>query len=198
MTGIIKDQAEQMLDKVLYYKGRVWTVYAVSGGYDGIFAYQGLKPYDTFKYDPYISKRNISYLDMADAMQNVVDDKYLIHEYLKAERKAESKKLTKGMAAEFLANLTGHSKSKILSLIDDRYNGFIVLLGSVRYDLFKMDDRMILHHNIHGHTSGTTFDFVTWKHDSLYNDKSSREEKKEIIDAYKEQYDCRCDKKTSS
>lgn len=38
------NQDIELYDKVIYYKGRVWTIYALSGNRDGVFAYQGLKP----------------------------------------------------------------------------------------------------------------------------------------------------------
>lgn len=187
-------QDVELYDKVIYYKGRVWTIYALTGNHDGIFAYQGLKPYETFKYDSYQSNRNIAYLKMDEALQCIIDGNQ-IEACVKAEKKAESKTLSKKMAVDFLSEITGHAKAKINSVIDDRFNGFTVQLGQVRYDLFKVDGRLHLHHNMHGTTDGTTFDFVTWKIDSLYEDKARNEYKKEIIDAYKDSHNCSCDRK---
>jgi hypothetical protein len=191
------NQDVELYDKVIYYKGRVWIIYALSG--DGVFAYQGLKPYETFKYDSYQSNRNISYLKIDEALQCIIDGDQ-IEACVKAEKKAQSKKLSKKMAVEFLADLTGHPKSKILSVMEERFNGsFSVVLGQICYDLFKLDGRLHLHHNMHGNTTGTVFDFVTWKHDSMYEDAQNREQKneykQEIIEAYKDKHNCSCDRK---
>ncbi|WP_156314037.1 hypothetical protein [Lysinibacillus sp. ZYM-1] len=51
------NQDIDLYDKVIYYKGRVWTIYALSGNRDGVFAYQGLQ-----------SNRNIAYLKMDEAL----------------------------------------------------------------------------------------------------------------------------------
>lgn len=190
-------QAIDLLDKVIYYKGRVWTIYALTGNHNGVFVYQGLKPYSTFKYDSNRSDRNISYLEIQEAVGCIIEGDQ-IKECVKNEKTAESKKLNKKMAVEFFADLTGHTKSKINSEIEEEYNnGFSIQLGKVRYNLFKLDGRLHLHHNIHDHTDGTTFDFVTWKHDSNYEDKKTREHRREeaesVIEHYKHKYQCKCD-----
>lgn len=191
------NQVNELVDKVIYYKGRVWTVYAITGNQDGVFIYQGLKPYSTFQFDSYSSNRNTSYLKLQEALDCIIEG-VQITECVKNEKKAESKKLNKKLAVDFFVYLTGHAKSKINSEIVEEYNaGFKIVLGQVRYDLWKMDGRLHLHYNMHGNTTGTTFDFVTWKHDSNYEDRqlreSRREEAKSIIEDYKQKYRCSCD-----
>ncbi|WP_175537548.1 hypothetical protein, partial [Mycobacterium tuberculosis] len=155
---------QDLYDKVVYYKGRVWTIYALSDD-QGVFAYQGLKPYSTFVYNENRINRNVSYISLQEALECIVDgDK--IEDCIKNEKKAESKKLNKKMAVDFLAYLTGHTKSKINSEIQENYNGgFQIVLGEVSYDLWKKEGRLHLHHNLHQHAMGATFDFVTWRHD---------------------------------
>lgn len=187
-----------LLDKVIYYRGRVWTIYAETGNRDGVFAFQGLKPpYSTFKYDSYRSDRNISFLKMQEALDCIIDGDQ-ITECVKSEKTAESKKLNKKMAVEFFADLTGHTRSKINSDIEEKYNNvYSIRLGQVCYDLYKLDGRLHLQHNMHGHTTGTTFDFVTWKHDSHYEDRQTRvhrrEEAERIVEEYKDKFQCKCD-----
>lgn len=189
--------AENLFDKVLCYRGRVWTIYALSGNYDGVFAYQGLKPYPSYKYDSVRSDRNISYVKMQEALECLIDGEQIV-ECVKKEKAADVKKLNKKMAVEFLVYLTGHGKAKINNEIKESFNGFLIQLGQVRYDLFKLDGRLHVHHNLHGNTTGTTFDFVTWKHDSNYEDRQIRqlrcEEAESIVEDYKHRYQCNCDK----
>jgi hypothetical protein len=199
MKGVSNmNQADDLYDKVLYYKGRVWTIYALTGNYDGVFVYQGLKPYSTFQYDSYRHDRNISYIKMHEVLECIIEGEQ-IQECVKSEKAADAKKLNKKMAVDFLVNLTGHARSKVNSEIVEQGHAFTIVLGSVRYDLFKLDGRLHLHHNIHGTTEGTVFDFVTWKHDTNYEDKQREKERKEeaknIIEDYKYRYQCECDKK---
>ncbi|RXZ84618.1 hypothetical protein EBB07_00960 [Paenibacillaceae bacterium] len=187
-------QEVNLYDKAIYYKGRVWTIYALTGNHDGVFAYQGLKPYETFKYKSYRSDRNISYLKMDEALECIIEGDR-INECVKNEQIAQAKKLNKKMAVEFFSDLTGHARTKINSEIKESGNGFTIVLGLVRFNLWKSDGRLHLHHNMHAHTTGTVFDFVTWKHDSLYEDAEKNEFKKEIIDEYKDNHNCSCDRK---
>lgn len=192
--------SQDLYDKVLFYKGRVWTIYALTG--DGVFAFQGLKPYSSFKYDSNRHEKNISYIKMVEVLECIIEGEK-IAECVDIERKSDAKKLSKKMAVEFLSYLTGHTSGKINCEIieqEGRVNGsFTVVLGQVRYDIWKMDGRLHLHHNMHGTTTGTTFDFVTWKVDSNYEDRerrqSQRDERELIIEDYKHQYQCRCDEK---
>jgi hypothetical protein len=55
----------ELIDQVVSYKERVWTVYSYMK--DGVFAYQGLKPFKSFDYvkeskhfDSF--KKNIAYI----------------------------------------------------------------------------------------------------------------------------------------
>ncbi|MBJ6360487.1 hypothetical protein ACFOQM_04060 [Paenibacillus sp. GCM10012307] len=188
------NQAKQveLYDKVIYYKGRVWTIYGLTGNHDGVFVYQGLKPYETFQYDSYSSKRNVCYIDIDEVLECIIEGNQ-IEECVKNEKIAQSKKLNKKMAVEFFAEFTGHARTKINSEIKESGNGFEVVLGMVRYNLWKLDGRLHLNHNIHAHTTGTVFDFVTWKHDSLYREAQQKEFKREIIDEYKYNHNCSCD-----
>jgi hypothetical protein len=193
------NQDVEPYDKVIYYMGRVWTIYALAGNHEGVFAYQGLKPYETFKYDSYQSNRNITYLKMDEALNCIIEGADRIAECVKNEKIAQAKKLNKKMAVEFFVYLTGHSKTKINSDIEEGYNRFKIVLGQICYDLWKSDGRLYLHHNMHGNTTGTVFDFVTWKHDSMFmdtnNKKHDNEFKHEIIEAYKDKHNCSCDRK---
>lgn len=88
------------------------------------------------------------------------------------------------MAVDFLAYLTGHTKSKINSEIQENYNGgFQIVLGEVSYDLWKKEGRLHLHHNLHQHAMGATFDFVTWRHDSIYEEREREALKKKSFRA---------------
>jgi len=190
------NQSADLHGKVIYYKGRVWTIYALTGNHDGVFAFQGLKPYTSYQYNSYRSDRNIVYVRMQDALQCIIDSDQ-IETCVKAENKAQSKDLNKKMAVEFLAGLTGHSKSKISDRIEERFSGFSIMLGQANYDLFKLDGRLHLLHNLHGTTDGTTFDFVTLQHDNHYEDKQRQKERQDeaenIIEDYKHKYQCKCD-----
>jgi hypothetical protein len=136
---------------------------------------------------------------MKEVLPLIIEDEDKIAECARAEKFAQAKKLNKKMAVEFLANLTGHAKSKINSDIEENHNSFTILLGRVRYDLWKNDGRLQLQHNLHGRTIGTAFDFVTWKHDSMYDDarkqQQDNEDRKEAIENYKHRYNCSCDLK---
>jgi|GEM_PF-7034291 hypothetical protein len=191
-------QARDLIDKVIFYKGRVWTIYAADGSNTGVFAYQGLKPYSTFRYSDSHSDRAIAYISLLEASVKLIDGDQ-IQECIKQEKAAESKKLSKKMAVEFLSELTGHGKSKINAEIKDDHNSFSVQLGRINYSLYKLDGRLRLNHNLHGTTRSTTFDFVTWKHDIQFEDREkrryAREEREEIIEDYKHTYHCNCDQK---
>lgn len=193
------NQEIELYDKVVYYKGRVWTIYALTGNNDGVFAYHGLKPYGSFRYDSDRSDRSISYFSMKEVLGLIVEDKDKIAECVEAEKIAQAKKLNKKMAVEFLVHLTGHTKTKINNEIEDNHNRFTILLGRVHYDLSKINGRLQLQHNMHGRTTNTTFDFVTWKHDSMYDDarkqEQDSEDRKEAIENYKHRYNCSCDQK---
>lgn len=86
------NQGVELYDTVIYYKGRVWTIYALSGNQEGVFAYQGLKPYETFKYDTQ-SNRNITYLKMDVALNCIVEGEDRIAECVKNEKIAQAKNL---------------------------------------------------------------------------------------------------------
>ncbi|WP_042348679.1 hypothetical protein [Bacillus massiliigorillae] len=193
------NQDVELYDKMIYYKGRVWTIYALTENHDGVFAYQGLKPYDTFKYDSYQSNLNITFLKMDEALNCIVEGDDCIAECVKNEKIAQAKKLNKEMAVEFLVYLTGHPKTKINSEIEEEHNCFKIVLGQIRYALWKSDGRLYLHHQINGKTTDTSFDFVTWKPDSMHeyanNKKQENEYKQEIIEAYKDKHNCSCDRK---
>lgn len=76
---------QDLYDKVVYYKGRVWTIYALSDD-QGVFAYQGLKPYSTFVYNENRINRNVSYISLQEALECIVDgDK--IEDCIKNEKK---------------------------------------------------------------------------------------------------------------
>ncbi len=172
----------EFIDKVVYYKGRVWTVYGTNPNH-GIWAYNGVKPYSTFKFD---SRRHddfrTTYIPIDDAFQIIEGED--IDRCLKLEAAAEKKKLNKKYAVDFFVWLTGHSKSFVTKNIEERHHGFLFVPGSLIYEIWKTDkDCLILSHNTNGgYTSNAYFDYVTWEPDEEKYEKSRRALEREILE----------------
>jgi hypothetical protein len=181
----------ELIDKVVFYKGRVWTIYSTSG--DGLFAYQGLKPFASFNYNEdsqrYSTfKKNIAYIKKDEIAILTGED---IQIAVKKEEKDMKKPLSRKKAIDFYVHFTGHSKAFVSKHIQEHYNGFGFSPGAVQYDLWKTSRRsgsnfLILSHNMEGTTHHAYFDFITFKTDDLETDRSWEEVKQEIIDNYKE------------
>lgn len=180
----------QLLDKVVLYKGRVWTVY--SSAEDGVFCYQGLKPFSSFNYHEDSSrfstfKKNTTYIPIVDLQ---LLDGEEISVAVKKEEKELKKKLNRKKAIDFYVNLTGHSKAFVSKHIheNDWRESFAFCPGAVQYDVWKTSRNgrpfLILSHNMEGHTHHAYFDFITFETDDLETDHSWEEIKQEIIDNY--------------
>jgi hypothetical protein len=179
------------IDKVVYYKGRVWTIYSTSR--DGVFAYQGLKPFSSFNYNidsqKYSTfKKNISYIKHDEITLLTGDD---IQSAVKKEQSEMKKKLTRKKAIDFFVNLTGHSKAFVTKNIIERYNdSYEFTPGVVRYRLWKHNrgegSFLILSHNMEGSESHVYYDFITFETDDLELERSWEEVKQEIIGEFKE------------
>jgi hypothetical protein len=181
----------ELIDKVVSYKGRVWTIYSTSG--QGIFAYQGLKPFSSFNYNEdsrrYSTfRKNIAFIKKDEFTILTGDD---IQTAVKKEKAQLKKELTRKKAIDFYVYLTGHSKAFVSKHIQERHNGFDFEPGAVRYSLWKTSRSgetgyLILSHNLEGTTHHAYFDFITFRTDDLETDRSWEEVKQEIIDNYKE------------
>jgi hypothetical protein len=181
----------ELIDKVVFYKGRVWTIYSTSG--DGVFAYQGLKPFASFNYHEdsqrYSTfKKNISFIKN-DEIELLANEQ--IQAAVKKEEREIKKPLSRKKAIEFYVYLTGHSKAFVSKHILERHNGFDFAPGAVGYSLWKTSRRgesgyLILSHNTEGTTHHAYFDFITFKTDDIETERSWEAVKEEIIDNYKE------------
>jgi hypothetical protein len=192
VKGVISVEVTvELIDKVVFYKGRVWTIYSTSG--DGVCACQGLKPFSTFNYDEdsrkYSTfKKNIVYIKKDEIAILTGED---IPAAVKREEKEMKKPLSRKKAIDFYVYITGHSKTFVSKHIQERHNGFDFEPGAVRYSLWKTSRRgesgyLILSHNLEGTTHHAYFDFITFRTDDLETDRSWEEVKQEIIDNYKE------------
>lgn len=181
-----------LIDQVIFYKGRLWTVYATSG--DGVFAYQGLKPYASFNYsnDSYrfsTFRRNIISLN-ADEITILSGEE--IEAAIKKEKAAEKKPLTRKKAIEFFVYLTGHSKAFVSKNIRESgcRDSFDFTPGAFRYSLWKSSrgekSFLLLSNNMKGSESHAYFDYITFETDDIETERSWEEIKQEIIDNYKE------------
>ncbi|MBO0962527.1 hypothetical protein J1P26_22795 [Neobacillus sp. MM2021_6] len=179
-----------LMDKVVHYKGRVWTIYSTS--HDGVFAYQGLKPFASFNYNEdsrkYSTfKKNIVYIKN-DEITILTGDE--IQAAVKKEEKEMRKPLSRKKAIDFYVYLTGHSKAFVSKHIQERHRGFGFIPGAVGYDLWKHNrgerSFLILSHNMENHTQHAYFDFITFETDDLEHERSWEAIKQEIIDNYKE------------
>jgi hypothetical protein len=179
-----------LIDKVVFYKGRVWTIYSTSG--EGVFAYKGLKPFSSFNYNEdsrrYSTfRKNITFIKKDEITILAGDD---IQTAVKKEKAQLKKELTRKKAIDFYVYLTGHSKAFVSKHIQERHNGFEFSPGAIRYDLWKTSrgerSFLILSHNIEGNSQHAYFDFITFETDDVETDRSWEEVKQEIIDNYKD------------
>jgi hypothetical protein len=182
---------KELLDKVILYKGRVWTIYSYMK--DGVFAYQGLKPFKSFDYEKESKrfdsfKKNITYI-RTDEINILTDD--IIADAVKKEEKEMKKTLSRKKAIDFFVYLTGHSKAFVSKNIEEHYNNsFWFTPGAVRYNLWKhnrgLRSFLILSHNMKGSESHVYYDFITFETDDIELERSWEKVKQEIIDGYKE------------
>jgi DNA polymerase III delta prime subunit len=108
-----------LIDKVVLHKGRVWTIYSSSN--DGVFAYQGLKPFSTFNYNEdsrkYSSfKKNIAFIKQDEI--NILTDEE-IKAAVKKEERDMKKPLSRKKAIDFFVYLTGHTKAFVSKNIQE-------------------------------------------------------------------------------
>ncbi len=182
------------IDKVVLYKGRVWTIYSTSN--DGVFAYQGLKPFDSFKYyedsQRYDSfKKNITFIKH-DEIELLPADH--VPAAVKKEERELKKPLSRKKAIDFFVYLTGHSKTFVSKHIRESNckDSFIFSPGAITYDIWKAkrsyssQPYLLLSHNMEGSTTHSYFDYITFETDDLETERSWKEVKQEIIDGYKE------------
>ena len=174
----------EMIDKVVFYKGRVWTVYSVSPDHKGVFAYQGLKPWPTYEHNGPNKLTKISTYIPSNEIK-VIEGKE-IDEYMSLEKKAEKRKLNKKYAVEFFSYLTGHTKSFISKNIKETFGGFEFTPGRISYRIWKMNGALYLSHNTNSSTTHAYFDYVTWEDHSVLYEQSERELEKEIVERYKD------------
>lgn len=185
-----------LLDKVILYKGRVWTIYSIvtNKGNEGVFAYQGLKPFSSFNYNSdsrrfSTFKKNIVFIKI-DEINILTDDDISIA--VKKEEKEMKKPLSRKKAIDFFAYLTGHSKAFVSKHIHeyDYRDSFDFSPGSFRYSLWKNNSGLrsflILSHNMEGSESHVYYDFITFETDDVEIERSWEEVKQEIIDNFKE------------
>jgi hypothetical protein len=179
-----------VIDSVVLYKGRVWTVYSTLN--DGVFAYQGLKPFASFNYHNDSQrfstfKKNITYIKNGEITVLTGDD---INTAYKKEQSELKKKLTRKKAIDFYVYITGHSKAFISKNLVESHHSFDFSPGAVRYSLWKHNrgerSFLILSHNMKGSESHVYYDFITFETDDLELEHSWEEVKQEIIDQFKE------------
>lgn len=180
-----------LIDNVVQYKGRVWTIHSVSTG-QGVFAYQGLKPFASFDYHKdsqrYSTfKKNTIYIKQDEITILTGDD---IQSAVKKEQSEIKKKLTRKKAIDFYVYLTGHSRAFVTKKIDEGWHSFGFTPGAVRYRLWKHErgehSFLLLSHNMKGTESHVYYDFITFETDDLELERSWEAVKQEIIDGYKE------------
>jgi hypothetical protein len=191
VEGVISVEVSvELINKVVSFKGRVWTIYSTSG--DGVFAYQGLKPFSSFNYDEdsrkYSTfKKNIAYIKKNEIAILTDQD---IQAAVKKEDKENKKPLSRKKAIDFFVYLTGHSRAFVSKHIRESHTGFEFSPGALRYDLWKSTrgerSFLILSHNMEGTTHHAYFDFITFRTDDVETNRSWEEVKQEIIDNYKE------------
>ena len=178
-------QANELLDKVVYYKGRVWTIYSTSR--DGVLAYQGLKPFSSFDYykdsQRYSSfKKNTTYINQDEIMFLNGDE---IKSALKKEEREMKKPLSRKKAIDFYVYFTGHSKAFVSKNLEEKHHSFDFTPGAVWYQLWKMDGALYLSHNMDGSSHHVNYDFITFEPHDILNDKRWESIKNEIIDDFK-------------
>ncbi|OIJ12693.1 hypothetical protein BKP37_12905 [Anaerobacillus alkalilacustris] len=185
-------ELNDLFDKVIYVKGRVWTIYATTGKCEseGVWAYEGVKPYPNFKFDstcPYHNEKyQISFFFKETALEGLIEGNE-IDNCMKQMKREDKKKLTRKKAIEFYVHLTGHTKSFVSKNLVEKFNDtYSFAPGSLCYDLWKSEGALLLSHNLEGHTNMSWFDFITFKPHSRLNDKHWEAVKEEIIDHYKE------------
>jgi hypothetical protein len=175
---------ESVIDKVLFHKGRVWTIYAETN--NGAFAFQGVKPYHNFQYDSRIHSTNINftYIQEEDINPNLLEPNE-IESHLKLMSAAEEKKLTLKSAIEFFVQLTGHSKNFTSKKIEKTgHDSFLFNPGQLRYEIWKTNGAILLSHNTNGYTNLAYFDFITFESHTALNEMKSNEQKREIIEQF--------------
>jgi hypothetical protein len=181
-----------LIDKVVLYKGRVWTIYSISSNTNNVLAYQGLKPFSSFNYykdtQKYSSfKKNITCINH-DEINILTGDG--IAQALKKEAREMKKHLSRKKAIDFYVYFTGHSKSFVSKHIIERYRGFEFSPGAVRYELWKHErgerSFLLLSNNMEGNSHHSYFDFITFETDEIETERSWEAVKEEIIDNFKE------------
>ncbi|TCJ04882.1 hypothetical protein [Cytobacillus praedii] len=174
------------IDKVVSYKGRVWTIYGTTN--NGVFAFNGVKPYPEFKFrsqdDFWRSRFKTTFIPAEDVKTL---EEIEIAEYVKQEKAADKKKLKKKYATEFFSWLTGHTKGFVSKHLEERFNGYQFAPGHICYEIWKSEGALLLSHNTNfGYTQHSYFDYVTWESDDRLYEKRKREHEDEIIENYRD------------
>ena len=183
LKGVGEMVAIELIDKVIYIKNRVWTVYGTTN--NGAFCFQGIKPYPSFKYDSSNMTLNISYFELEDIKASLLESSE-IEFYMEKMKSADKKKLTKQHAVDFFVHLTGHTENFISENVQDEGNSFTFKPGAISYDLWKSDGAFLLSHNITGTTHMAYFDYLTFAPHGILNEKNREAYKQQIIDDYKD------------
>jgi hypothetical protein len=179
-----------IIDKNVSYKGRVWTIYSTCN--DGVFSYQGLKPFASFNYHEDSKrfstfKKNTTYIKRDEIILLSSDE---IHAAVKKEAKEMKKPLSRKKAIDFYVYLTGHTKTFVSKNLFEAHHRFDFAPGASRYSLWKhkRGDRsfLILSNNMKGSESHVYYDFITFETDDIEIERSWEEVKQEIIDDFKE------------
>jgi hypothetical protein len=178
-------KSESVIDKVLFHKGRVWTIYAETN--NGVFCYQGIKPFPNFQYSERTHHDlNSVYFDLEEVESSIIKGEDIDH-CMKSMNAADQKKLTQKHAIDFFVHLTGHSRNFVSKHIrNSHYDSYIFSPGQLRYEIWKSEGAILLSHNTNGYTNHAFFDFITFDSHSLLNEKSIESHKKEIIEQYTE------------
>lgn len=175
---------KDLFDKVLYLNNRVWTVYGVTD--NGVFCYQGVKPYDSFQFDSRKNNTiNTAYFPI-EVIQDAIIEGEEIEWCMKKMKTADNKKLSKQHAIDFFVHLTGHTKSFITKNIESHLamESFRFKPGSVAYEIYKSEGALLLSHNLHGFTRHVYFDFLTFDHHDILNEENENAYRQQIIDEY--------------
>lgn len=186
---------ETLIDKVVLAKGRVWTIYATDGNYHndrenrGVWVFQGVKPYNGFKFD---SSRN--YLEIPSNYFSLDEIVFLegddIAAAVKKMQQEEKKKLTRKKAIDFFIHITGHSKAFVSKSIEaqERYisDAFKFSPGAIRMEIWKTDGAILLSENMRGTTRHSYFDFITFEPHDRLNERTDKAYREQIIDEFKE------------
>ncbi|MYL43994.1 hypothetical protein [Virgibacillus salexigens] len=170
--NIIENDYDAYIDKVIYAKGRLWTIFSVT--LEGVFCVVGIRPTPIKENKPKIKGEwNTRFFKFQEIEGKILEDRE-VQEHLQKMRRIERRPLNKTRACDFLSELLGCSRSSIVKYLDETPDAmkdykFVLKYGLITYELTKEGRMFVLKHDMHGMRLTAYFDMFTFEPIVSYN-----------------------------